>query len=154
MYWLCGVWSRRAYSSAFLCQTEVQRCLSWLRSLFDQAVLRILTDLCWGQIHLSPHNFSISFASVPSLSYRLTSLELWNIKFNVHFQNILKPSSLNWTFFLFVQDKEQNQKYNFFLFVHAVFRKAQFPSSSPFLVSCLILTSLQSLVLYVVQRGH
>lgn len=154
MYWLCGVWSRRAYSSAFLCQTEVQRCLSWLRSLFDQAVLRILTDLCWGQIHLSPHNFSISFASVPSLSYCLTSLELWNIKFNVHFQNILKPSSLNWTFFFFLYKIKNKIKNIYFFFLFMQFSRAQFPSSSPFLVSYLILTSLQSLVLYVVQRGH
>lgn len=31
--------------SASLCQTEVQRCLIWLRSLFVQAVSGILTDL-------------------------------------------------------------------------------------------------------------
>lgn len=38
MYWLSRVWSRQGYSSAPLCQTEVQRCLVWLHSLFDQAV--------------------------------------------------------------------------------------------------------------------
>lgn len=47
MYWLSRVWSRQGYSSASLCQTEVQRCLVWLHSLFDQAVSGIqIFSLC------------------------------------------------------------------------------------------------------------
>lgn len=49
--------SRQGCSSASLCQTEVQRCLSWLHFLFDQAVSGILTDLFWGQMHPSLCNF-------------------------------------------------------------------------------------------------
>lgn len=65
MCWLCAVWSRQACSSASLCQTEVQRCLVWLRSLFDQAVSGILTDLCSGQMERSPHNFCSFFFLCP-----------------------------------------------------------------------------------------
>lgn len=49
--------------SASLCQTEVQRCLIWLRSLFVQAVSGILTDLRqrWILFFFPPLQFSFSY---------------------------------------------------------------------------------------------
>lgn len=61
VHWLCAVRSGRGNSSASLCQTEVQKCLVWLSSLFDQAVSGILTDLLSSQMRPSLQKpFSVS----------------------------------------------------------------------------------------------
>lgn len=88
--WLCAVSPGRGNSSASLCQTEVQKCLVWLSSLFDQAVSGILTDLLSSQMHLSLQK------SFPFFSLRSSSRSSLLTRF----------SQLYIAFFLFFQDSK------------------------------------------------
>lgn len=71
-----AVWAQRGWSSAFLCLTEVQRCLSWLPSLFNQAVFWVLTDLCKGQICCSLLYFSMTLSVLMVIATLATTLYL------------------------------------------------------------------------------